>query len=271
MVQTFDQPSSFRCVVAYSYPWASCIQAFFLRYPNPLATHVLSVDVLDRKVEQRTKNDMPKPVLCTTRLILKQGSLPSWAPKGIIKNTQSWVLEESEVDLSAQDKDSPRTMSIWTQNLDHTTVMTVTERMRFTETPKDTICHTRGDIRSFVSLAVLRWRIEKFGFKRYIAHHATAREGLTCHPAPAANSPQGHQCRCAAPAKDTFKTAAAAPRAAAPVSRWLSTRPVPVAQKKVAPAPRKRDASAQRLTLRATAMYTNKLDAVVTALFWQKK
>ena len=179
MVQTFDQPSSFRCVVAYSYPWASCIQAFFLRYPNPLATHVLSVDVLDRKVEQRTKNDMPKPVLCTTRLILKQGSLPSWAPKGIIKNTQSWVLEESEVDLSAQDKDSPRTMSIWTQNLDHTTVMTVTERMRFTETPKDTICHTRGDIRSFVSLAVLRWRIEKFGFKRYIAHHATAREGLT--------------------------------------------------------------------------------------------
>ena len=165
--------------MADSYPWTSCIQAFFLRYPNPLATHVLSVDVLDRHIEQRAVDDTPKTVLRTTRLILKQGSLPSWAPRGIIKNTKSWVIEESEVDLSAKTGDAPRSMSIWTQNLDHKTVMTVTERMRFTETPGDTICHTTGDIASFVSLGVLRSRIEKFGYKRYLAHHATAREGLT--------------------------------------------------------------------------------------------
>lgn len=173
MVRTFQQHSSF------NYPWTSCIHAFFLRYPNPLATHVLTVDVLDRHIEcRRAESDAQKVVLCTARLILKRGSLPSWAPQGIIKNTQSWVLEESEVDLSPRDGGAPRTMSIWTQNLDHTSVMTVTERLRFTEeAPSHTLCDTRADVTS-AAFAVLRGRIEKFGYKRYKAHHATAAEGL---------------------------------------------------------------------------------------------
>ncbi|WFD36761.1 aminodeoxychorismate lyase [Malassezia cuniculi] len=152
MVRSFDQDSTF--------------------------SHVLSVDVLDRRIEERVENDVKKIVLRTARLILKQGSLPSWAPQGIIKNTQSWVLEESVVDLNPRDSELPRTMSVWTQNLDHTTVMTVTDRMRFTERPDDTLCSSHGDVISSVGLAVVRGRIEKFGYKRYIAHHATAREGI---------------------------------------------------------------------------------------------
>lgn len=75
--------------------------------------------------------------------------------KGVIKNTLSWVLEESEIELDLYDSlnaaatastssstDSNnlgdavlnppeglpgRTMRVWTRNLDHTTAMAVTE------------------------------------------------------------------------------------------------------------------------------------------------
>ena len=113
MVKDFVHQSS------YDHSWSSCVRAYFLRYPNPNASHVLSVDVIDRRIEYRpvrngssssastssvTLDDLEDsaairtiPVLCTTRLILKRGNLPKWAPSGIMKNAESWVMEESEV------------------------------------------------------------------------------------------------------------------------------------------------------------------------------
>ncbi len=44
-------------------------------------------------------DDDDRLVLRTTRLLLKRGTLPSWAPKGIIRNAESWVMEETEVDV----------------------------------------------------------------------------------------------------------------------------------------------------------------------------
>ena len=183
MVRTFSQETLF------PYPWTACVQAFFLRYPNPQASHVLTVDVLDRHIEQRaprTPHGPPSFVLCTSRLLIKRGSLPSWAPKNIIKNTEAWVLEESEVDLSppSPGNSAPRTMSIWTRNLDHTTVLAVTEGIRFTENRVDvpphapTQCLTAADVRSQVSFGLLRRRIEKFGLTSYLSHKDTSREGL---------------------------------------------------------------------------------------------
>lgn len=184
MVQSFRQQSS------YAYPWSECVQAFFLRYPNPQAAHVLTADVVDRRIEQRpprSPSGTPSTVLCTSRLMLKRGSLPSWAPKNIIKNSESWVLEESEVDLAPPSDTAPRIMTIWTRNLDHTAVLAVTEGLRFTENCPEvsqnafnasTACSTTADIRSDLSFSLLRRRIEKFGLKRYVAHKDTSREGL---------------------------------------------------------------------------------------------
>lgn len=140
-------------------PWTACVRAYFLRYPNPYASHVISVDVLDRSIIHRASPSPSSPldpsssrsatsgdttgttdgafILRTTRLILKRGTLPKWAPKGLIKNAESWVLEESEVELDAPfseaqlaDSDAVqegRKMCTWTRNLDHTTVLAVTE------------------------------------------------------------------------------------------------------------------------------------------------
>ncbi|WFD28696.1 aminodeoxychorismate lyase [Malassezia nana] len=178
MVQTVARDTS------YAYPWTACVQAFFRRYPNPQALHVLTVDVVDRHLEirpPRTAGGAPTPVLCTSRLLLKRGSLPKWAPAGIIKKSTSWVLEESEVDLSPGEDGAPRTMAIWTRNLDHTAVLAITESLRFTEgTSVDppTHCHTAAHVRSDVSFRLLRGRIEKFGLKRYLAHWASSQQGL---------------------------------------------------------------------------------------------
>ncbi|WFD32487.1 hypothetical protein MSPP1_003535 [Malassezia sp. CBS 17886] len=191
MVKTFAQQSQIPS------PWADCVQAFFLRYPNPHATHVHTVDVLERRIEERPPragSDRPTHVLYTARLMLKRGSLPRWAPRGLIKSSESWVLEESVVDLDATAACAPapsapvlRTMSLWTRNLDHTNVLAVTEGIRFQEPaagtapdspPPRTTCTTVADIRSEIKFRLLQRRIEKFGLNRYISHKDTSRESL---------------------------------------------------------------------------------------------
>lgn len=80
-------------------PPATPLLAFFLRYPNPFARHVLSVDVLSRTVNPETGQ------IHTTRLILKRGIIPKWANRWLPTSSSSggrgldaWVLEESVVD-----------------------------------------------------------------------------------------------------------------------------------------------------------------------------
>lgn len=163
---------------------------YFLRYPNPLASHVLSVDVLSREVVSRPigggkagEEQQQQHVLKTTRLILKRGTLPKWAPRGVIRNAESWVLEESEVDLDLlspavveQQRGVGREMKSWTRNLDHTTVMAVTERNIFRERWDQTSqssfvgLKSKSDVTSGVAFGLLRSRIEKFGLNRVVTH-----------------------------------------------------------------------------------------------------
>ncbi|KAH9937400.1 MSF1-domain-containing protein [Fomitopsis serialis] len=102
----------------YDDPWSIVSYAFLMRYPNPLASHILSCDVISRTVN-------PSGTLSTTRLILKSGALPRWAPKGIVLRAESWVIEESEVDPAG------RVMRCTTRNLDHVKVLHVEERIVF--------------------------------------------------------------------------------------------------------------------------------------------
>lgn len=250
MVKDFVHQSS------YDHSWSSCVRAYFLRYPNPNASHVLSVDVVDRRIEYRpvrtgssssattssvTLDDLDTQpsqretiaVLCTTRLILKRRNLPKWAPAGLMKNAESFVMEESEVELdlfpprskpSARDneRDEPvhvasasppaleasslkgrtmngRAMRSWTRNLDHTTVLAVTEGLVFKERfgfmmPDKadgsnrqaqqplwrSYCKTltTSQIESQVSFGMLRRRIEKFGLARFVAHKDSSQQGI---------------------------------------------------------------------------------------------
>jgi PRELI-like family len=105
----------------HSDSWSIVTLAFFLRYPNPYASHVISCDVISR-------DQTPSGSLVTTRLILKQGAMPRWFPKGIVSRAESWVVEESEVDPHG------KLVRCVTKNLDHVKVMQVEESVQFAQT-----------------------------------------------------------------------------------------------------------------------------------------
>lgn len=114
MVKFFSQSHK------YNEPWHTVTLAFFLRYPNPYATHVLSADVLERAFT-------PQGTLLTTRLILKRGNIPKWMPRGIVSRAESWIVEQSEVDPLG------RVVRCETRNLDHVKILSVRESVVLTE------------------------------------------------------------------------------------------------------------------------------------------
>lgn len=114
MVKFFSQTHQ------YGEPWQTVTLAFFLRYPNPYAAHVLSADVVSRELTS-------EGTLRTTRLILKRGNVPKWLPRNIVGRSESWIVEESEVDTLG------RVMRCETRNLDHIRILSVREAVELRE------------------------------------------------------------------------------------------------------------------------------------------
>ena len=113
----------------YAYPLPAVSLAYFLRYPNPYSTHVLSTDVISRSFDPLTQR------LHTTRLHLKRSKLPpailKILPKGILGagaggEGKSFVLEKSTVDVKQG------WMETESQNLEWTGVLSVIERAKYT-------------------------------------------------------------------------------------------------------------------------------------------
>lgn len=104
----------------YDESWQTVTLAFFLRYPNPYAAHVLSADVLSRSFT-------PEGSLVTTRLILKRGGIPKWLPRTLVGRTESWIVEESEVDPLG------KVVRCETKNLDHIRILSVRETVELRE------------------------------------------------------------------------------------------------------------------------------------------
>ncbi|EGO02716.1 hypothetical protein SERLA73DRAFT_84484 [Serpula lacrymans var. lacrymans S7.3] len=150
----------------YDDPWHIVSLAFFLRYPNPYAAHVISCDVISR--EQTDSGS-----LLTTRLILKRGALPRWAPQGIVQRAESWVVEESEVDPFG------KVVRCRTKNLDHVKVMQVEESQLFQQVENGkTLQTTEANITSKFGWGLTK-KIESHGLARFKAHVQRSREGVS--------------------------------------------------------------------------------------------
>lgn len=107
-------------ILTYSYPWPIVTLAWFLRYPNPYAQHVLSTDTIHQSLNPQTH------VLTVVRLHLKKGRLPVWSRRVLAHISESWVVETTEVDLRN------RRMETRMRNLDHKKVLYVEERGTWT-------------------------------------------------------------------------------------------------------------------------------------------
>jgi 4-amino-4-deoxychorismate lyase len=112
----------------YSYPFPAVTLAYFLRYPNPYSTHVLSTDTIARHFDPETQR------LTTVRLHLKRSKLPSGIQKLLPRSllgasaggdTQSFILEKSVVDIKEGWMDTE------SRNLEWTGVLSVVERQMF--------------------------------------------------------------------------------------------------------------------------------------------
>ncbi|KDQ54857.1 hypothetical protein JAAARDRAFT_37970 [Jaapia argillacea MUCL 33604] len=149
----------------YDEPWSIVSLAYFLRYPNPYASHVLSCDVISRTLTSTG-------TLLTTRLILKQGALPRWAPQGMVPRSESWVIEESEVDPYG------KVVRCQSRNLDHVKVMSAQESvvLKPTEDGK-TLQRTDVSIVSGFGWGLTK-RIESYGLAKFKSNIQRSREGL---------------------------------------------------------------------------------------------
>ncbi|KAI0639097.1 MSF1-domain-containing protein [Trametes polyzona] len=149
----------------YDDPWSIVSLAYLLRYPNPYASHILSCDVISRDIT-------PAGTLRTTRLILKTGSLPRWAPKGMISRAESWVLEESEVDPLG------KVMRCTTKNLDHVKVMRVEEHIHIRQAEDGkTLQTTEAMFISGFGWGLTK-KIENYGLAKFKANLQRSREGF---------------------------------------------------------------------------------------------
>ncbi|XP_030207214.1 PRELI domain-containing protein 1, mitochondrial isoform X1 [Gadus morhua] len=102
--------------------WEHVVSAFWRRYPNPFSTHVLTEDVVYREVTADHK-------LLSRRLLTKTNRLPRWAEKVFPTHLARsvYIVEDSIVDPLT------RSLTTFTWNLNHTTLMAVEERCVFKE------------------------------------------------------------------------------------------------------------------------------------------
>ncbi|KAL7422759.1 PRELI domain-containing protein 1, mitochondrial [Cryptotrichosporon argae] len=167
----------------YPEPTPTPLLAFFLRYPNPFARHVLSVDVLSRRLDASGR-------LHTTRLILKRGVVPAWASKWLPSAASSggrgldaWVFEESVVDPPghAGEGSMPRLVSRQ-GNLSFKKFMLVIEGGEIVESPTgSTLHHTTAEVTSNFGgqwSSLLRQRIESYGVGKFEGNTELARKGM---------------------------------------------------------------------------------------------
>lgn len=115
----------FKDEYVYNYPFTAVSLAYFLRYPNPYARHVLATDVIERFIDPNTRR------LHSPRLHLKQTKVPASILKLLYKgsgsghSTKSYILETSIVDPT---EGWMRTES---RNLEWTGILSVVERQHY--------------------------------------------------------------------------------------------------------------------------------------------
>ncbi len=112
--------------VTYDYPFPTVTLAYFLRYPNPYARHVVSSDVIDRYVDPETKR------LHTLRLHLKKSKVPSailsFLPRGLAGPggaTESFIMEKSTIDVNEG------WMETESRNMEWTGILSVREQQMY--------------------------------------------------------------------------------------------------------------------------------------------
>lgn len=133
---------------------------------SPYALHVISSDTVAQEIKDNK--------LYTTKLIRKQGRLPKFIKPFLGNAAETWIVEYSVVDPVEQSMDT------CTYNLDHTRVLKVEERTRYTTTNSKT---TNASYHVLFSSNFGKWgikdRIENWSYKRFHENVMKSRRGMS--------------------------------------------------------------------------------------------
>jgi len=147
--------------------WDLVANAIFLRYPNPMATHVLSEDTVHREVQQNGN------VLYSRRFLTKTNKLPKWGERWMPSINSVPLVEESHVD-----RDN-RVITTYTRNVGLSMFMTATEKVRYEpnpDNPNETVALKEAWVES--RLYGLRSAVKNFGVDRFKKNCVRATEGF---------------------------------------------------------------------------------------------
>ncbi|KAM4603482.1 PRELI domain-containing protein 1, mitochondrial-like [Polymixia lowei] len=148
--------------------WDHVVSAFWQRYPNPFSTHVLTEDVVYREVTADHR-------LLSRRLLTKTNRMPRWAEKFFPSNMSRsvYIIEDSVVDPVT------KSLTTYTWNLNHTTLMSVEERCVFQESEEQP-ASTQLRREAWISSNVYGFSrpIQEFGLARFKSNQVKAMKGL---------------------------------------------------------------------------------------------
>ena len=147
--------------------FSSVTSVVFNKYTNPYATHVLSIDTIDRKVDSEGN-------LLTTRLLRKKGKLPRWIEYIVgSRITESWMIEFTKV--------APKNHVLhqFNKNIDHVRVLQVEEytTYQYDSANSNTVVNTKVKFTSGFHMGI-RNKIEKMSLSRFEAGVEKSRLGM---------------------------------------------------------------------------------------------
>lgn len=141
--------------------------AFFNRYPNPYASHVLSIDTISRHIDSDGN-------LHSTRIIKKTGKLPRWVKPFLGRISESWIVEISKVNRNDQ------TLSTYTRNLDHTRIIQVEEFTTYRYDNDEGITKVESKVKFSSGFNIgIRNNIEEWSHRKFNENIKKSRLGMT--------------------------------------------------------------------------------------------
>jgi len=105
------------------HPWETVVEAAQRKYPNPMNTSVVGVDVIDRQITSAGN-------LRSHRLLSTDWPLPNWVTK-LVGADRCYVSEHSEINPKS------RTMSLHSRNLCCNNFLNVEEHLVYSPHPED--------------------------------------------------------------------------------------------------------------------------------------
>lgn len=141
----------------FQYKWEQVTAANWQKYPNPISTHVVAVDVLAREIDE------DRQVLRTERLITCKQAIPKWLSVIVGGQEYSYVREVSEVDLPS------RTLVMKSHNLTMSHLLSVMETVVYRPDGESrTVFEQQAEITAFgtwqrICNKIEEWSVERFG------------------------------------------------------------------------------------------------------------